>query len=75
MLPMQLLHRGKTDRCHPKFTFPAGYHVSHTPNHWANEITVKAFYEKVILSYVEHIRSEKQIPTKNALVIMDNFSA
>ena len=75
MLPMQLLYQGKTDRCHPKFTFPAGFHVSHTPNHWANEITVKAFYEKVIVSYVENIRSEKQIPTQKALVIMDNFSA
>ena len=29
----------------------------------------------MILSYVEHIRSEKQIPTQNALVIMYNFSA
>ena len=38
-LPMQLLYQEKTERCHPKFTFPSEFDVFHTPNHWANEET------------------------------------
>ena len=57
-LPMQLLYQGKTDCCHAKFTFPDGFHIYHSPNHSANEETVKLFLEKVIIPYVAHIRSE-----------------
>ena len=74
-LPMQLLYQGKTDRYHAKFTFPDGFHIHHTPNHWANEETVKLFYEKVIVQYVACVRQEKQIPDQKALLILDNFKA
>ena len=33
-LPMQLLYGGKTNQCHPKYAFPASFHVYHTPNYW-----------------------------------------
>ena len=51
-LPMQLLYQGKTDSCRAKFTFSDGFHIHHSPNHWANEETVELFYEKVIVPYV-----------------------
>ena len=74
-LPMQLLYQGKTDRSHPKFTFPDGFHIYHSPNHWANEGTVSLFYQKVIIPYVAHVLLEKQIPDQKVLLIMDNFKA
>ena len=37
LLPMQILYQGKTDRSHPKYTFPDGFDIFYTPNHWANE--------------------------------------
>ena len=36
-LPIQLIYKGKTNRCHPKFKFPAGWHVTHSPKHWSND--------------------------------------
>ena len=32
-LPIQLIYKEKTNRCHPKFKFPAGWHVTHSPKH------------------------------------------
>ena len=46
-LPMQILYQGKTNRPHPKYTFPDGFDVFHTPNHWANEETCLHFFEKL----------------------------
>lgn len=74
-LPMQLLYQGKTDRCQAKYDFPGSFHIYHSPNHWANEETVRLFYEKVIVPYVARVRIEKQIPDQKALLIMDNFKA
>ena len=32
-LPVQLIYQGKTDSCHPKFSFPPDWHITHSPNH------------------------------------------
>lgn len=42
-LLMQILYQGKTERLHPKYKFPDGFDVFHTPNHWANEETCLRF--------------------------------
>ena len=34
MLPMQILYAGKTERCHPVYSFPLNFDIWHTPNHW-----------------------------------------
>ena len=31
-LPVQLIYKGKTSLYHPKFKFPSGWHVTHSPN-------------------------------------------
>lgn len=36
-LPMQLIYKEKTSRCHPKFKFPPGWHITHAPKHWSTE--------------------------------------
>ena len=69
------LYLGKTDLCHAKHTFPDGIHVHHTPNHWANEETVRLFYERMLVPYVARICQEQKCPDQKALLIMDNFAA
>ena len=73
-LPMQILYQGKTEHSHPKYKFPDGFNVFHTPNHWANEETCLRFFEKIVFPYIEKVREEIGTPSQKALVLMDNFS-
>ena len=77
-LPPQLIYTGKTPACHPNsITFPADWHITHTENHWANESTMKDYITKVIVPYIEKIRSQlpqSHVPSPQpALVIFDVF--
>ena len=71
-LPVQLVYKGKTPRCHPRFTFPSGWHITHSPNHWSTEATMLQYLEHIILPYVENVR-ETVGSDEAALVIIDNF--
>ena len=73
LLPLQLLYQGKTDRCHPKFSFPSGFDLWHTPNHWANEETTIRLIKNVIIPYIRSVRDESSAPDQAALVIYDVF--
>lgn len=61
-LPPQILYQGKTERCHPVFTFHEEYDIWHTHNHWANGDTVVRYITKVILPYVQKIKKERNLP-------------
>ena len=52
-LPIQLIYKGKTVRCHPRFNFPTDFHVTHNDNHWANEETSIQILKKIIIPYIE----------------------
>jgi len=71
-LPVQLVYKGKTPRCHPHFEFPPGWHITHSPKHWSTEQTMVQYVECIILPYVEQVRASLG-EDKAALVIMDNF--
>lgn len=73
-LPMQVLYQGKTDRSHPKFVFPDGFDIFHSPNHWANEETCLRFFIKIVFPYIDKVREAMEAPDQKALLIMDNFS-
>lgn len=73
LLPIQLLYQGKTDRCHPKFSFPTEFDVWHTPNHWANEDTTIQLIKRIILPYIKAVRAKCNTPDQAALVIFDVF--
>ena len=48
-LLMQLIYKGTTKRCLPKdVNFPSDRHITHTENHWANEVTTIAYLRNVI---------------------------
>ena len=33
-LHLQVIYKGKTNRCHYKYEFPLGWHITHAPKHW-----------------------------------------
>ena len=39
-LPVQLIYKGKTPRCHPQFQFLSGWDITHSPKHWSSEETM-----------------------------------
>ena len=74
-LPAQLIFKGKTSRCHPKFKFPVGWHITHAPNRWSNEDTMLEYIHHIILPYIHAIRDMKGDQSLSAVIIMDNFKA
>ena len=73
-LPAQLIYKGKTPACLPKFVFPENWSITYNESHWANENTVLSYIEKVLLPYVVDIRKKQNLPkTQPALVIFDHF--
>ena len=72
-LPMQLIYGGKTNRCHPKYKFPEGFDVCHTPNHWANEECALSLLNNIIIPYVNATRIKLDKPDQKALVLYDVF--
>ena len=73
-LPAQLIYGGKTPACLPKVDFPAGWSITFTANHWANENTVLSYIHNILLPYVTEMHNNLQLaPTHAALVIIDHF--
>ena len=74
-LPMQLIYKGTTNRCLPKdVKFPSDWHVTHTENHWANEITTVAYLRNVIIPYVKNEREILGLQDDHcALALFDVF--
>ena len=69
-----MLYEGKTERCHPSTTFPEGFDIWHTPNHWANGDTSIRFIKNIILPYVSATRKDLRLDEEHmALVIFDTF--
>ena len=74
-LPVQLIYKGKTERCHPKVTMPAGWDLWHSDNHWSTESTMIRYIEKVIVPFVDAKRAELKLSTTYpALAIFDCFT-
>ena len=71
-LSVQLIYKGKTNRCHPSFNFPPGWDITNAPKHWSNEETMIQYVNNIFVPYVEKIRYLFD-EDKPAVVIMDNF--
>ena len=71
-LPVQVIYKGKTARCHPRYQFPDNWHVTHSHSHWSTEVTMLDYVKEIIIPYVASQRDmlNKDCP---ALVIVDNF--
>lgn len=67
----QIIYKGKTQKCLPTVLFPDSWHITYTPNHWANEKTTEDYIEKILLPYVT--KKQKDLGIKSAIVIFDRF--
>ena len=63
-LPIQLIYQGKTNKCHPNYNFPNGFHITHTPNHWSNETKSLEMIDKIIMPYVKQQIADLSIEKK-----------
>ena len=57
-LSPQLIYKGKTKACLPSVKFPKGWDLTFTSNHWANEISMKSYVEKIIVPFVNAKRKQ-----------------
>ena len=75
-LPPQLIYQGKSPNCLPLIRFPDDWHITYTPNHWANEQTTIDYIQKIILPYISRKKTEMNLPAnQSSLCIFDNFKA
>ena len=73
-LDIQLIYKGKTERCLPKYTFPASFDVTFNETHWANENTAVSFLENIIVPYLAEERATLGLPEdQKCLLIFDVF--
>lgn len=72
-LPVQLIYKGKSARCHPHYKFPPGWDITQSPKHWSTENTMLEYINNIIVPYVKKIRQELDDEETPAVVIMDNF--
>ena len=72
-LPAQLIYGRKTPVCLPKIDFPAGWSITFTPNHWANEDTVLSYIHNILLLYVTDERKNLQLSPSHAALVIDYF--
>ena len=76
LLPPQIIYKGTTEQCHPKYQFPKSWNIYHSENHWSTTNTMLQYIEKVLIPYVSDKRDELDLPLKHpALAIFDVFSA
>ena len=71
-LPIQLIYKGKTDRCHPHVDFLLDWNITHSSKHWSTEETMIQYVDNIIVPFVEATR-ESLGEDKAAVIIMDNF--
>ena len=73
-LRLQLIYGGKTKQCHPHYTFPADWVISHSANHWSNEVTMLQYIREVIVPFVGSVRQRLELPDDQpAFAIFDHF--
>ncbi len=73
-LPVQLIYKGTTPRCLPAVPFSRDWHITFSHNHWANELTILDYIDKILVPYISKKRLKLKLPPKYpALVIFDQF--
>ena len=72
-LPVQLIYKGTTSRCHPKVVFPEAWDIFHSKNHWSNEVTMRKYIQNIIVPFVNNKQLLKLKKSHPALAIIDCF--
>lgn len=73
-LPLQLIYKGVSNRCHPRYEFPADWDITHSPKHWSTVSTMIQYINNIVFPYVQSGRERLGCEdSQAALVIIDNF--
>lgn len=73
-LLIQVIYRGKTAWCHPRYEFPPDWDITHSPNCWSNEATMIQYTQNIIIPYMYVNKTQECFEDDTpALIIMDNF--
>ena len=73
-LAPQLIFKGKTQRCHPPVTFPKGWDIWHSENHWSNEYTMQRYIKQIIIPFIDQKCQDSNLEKSyTALVLFDCF--
>ena len=76
LLPPHLIYAGKTNKCHPNITFPAGWDIHHSESHWSTEATMLHFIDCVLVPYVQTTRESLGLEKDHfALALFDVFAS
>lgn len=63
-LAPQLLYKGKTTKCHPQTSFPDGWDIWHSENHWSNEETMERYIKKIVIPFIAHKKEVLKLEAK-----------
>lgn len=73
-LPIQLIYKGKTSKCHPSYTFPPDWNIAHSDNHWSNECTMLTYISDIIVPFVNRVHEDLGTDdSQAALALFDHF--
>ena len=76
LLPPHLIYSGKTNKCHPTITFPSGWDIYHSDNHWSTENTMLHFIDHVLVPYFQTTREMLGLDKdQKTLALFDVFAA
>ena len=73
-LLIQVIYKGKTKRCLPKYAFPASFDATFSESHWSNIEKSLSFFKKIVFPHFQNVRKAKGYPDEQmSLIIMDSF--
>ena len=74
LLAPQLIYKGTTTRCHPNYTFPDKWHITHNLTHWSDTETMHEFLNEIIIPYCVATRNKLGLPEdQKCLLILDVY--
>jgi len=73
VLSPQVIYEGKTKQCEPApHLHPAGWHITHSPNHWCNSDLFFEYITRVVVKDVDDVKAKQSLPPEQrALLILD----
>ena len=73
LLPIQLIFQGKTERCEPTNNDnidSAGFHITHSYNHWSNQETMVQYIDLIIVPYVKQQIAAHHLPAESQVILI-----
>ena len=56
-LPLQIIYKGKTTRCHPSYKFPSDWNITHSQNYWSTEEMMLEYISEIIIPSVKAVNT------------------